>query len=62
MGCCEATTVSGEALIVSIFKDSNFKLKNFYYNKLLNNLSDFIINKELYKKYIDVLLIHSFHN
>ena len=52
MGCCEATTVSGEALIVSIFKDSNFKLKNFYYNKLLNRLSDFIINQELYKKYI----------
>ena len=62
MGCCEATTVSGEALIVSIFKDSNFKLKNFYYNKLLNRLSDFIINQELYKKYIEEQLIPSFYN
>ena len=62
MGCCEAVPISGEALIVKIFSDTNFKLKNFYYNKLLNRLSDFIINQELYKQYIEEQLIPLFYN
>ena len=62
MGCCGPVPISGEALVVKIFSDTNFKLKNFYYNKLLNRLSDFIIYQELYKKYIEEQLIPLFYN
>ena len=62
MGCCNPLPVSGEAFITEIFQDPNFKLKDYSYNHLLNFLSDFLINQELHKKYIEEQIIPSFYH
>ena len=62
MGCCNPLPVSGESFITEIFQDPNFKLKDYNYNHLLNFLSDYLINQELHKKYIEEQIIPSFYH
>lgn len=59
--CCTASnTMDCEQFIETIFKDPNFKLKNYDYMRLLNKMVDYRIMQELHKKYIEEKIIPNF--
>jgi hypothetical protein len=56
--CCSSTSyLIAEEEVITILKDPNFHLRNYTYNRLLNEIVSKRIKQEIHKKHIKELLI-----
>jgi hypothetical protein len=61
--CCDAhSSLMGEEFVTSVIKEDSFKLKNYSYNRLLNEIVSKRIQQEIHKKHIQDLLIPQFYD